>query len=38
MNFQGKNPALFHAIVDIQGNNIDFDNFLDGVLTRLGNK
>jgi centrin-1 len=40
LGFESKNPTIFNMIADLesQGREIDFEEFLDGITSRLGDK
>jgi Ca2+-binding EF-hand superfamily protein len=40
LGFETKNPTIFHMIADLEshGKEIDFEEFLDGITSRLGDK
>lgn len=40
LGFETKNPTIFNMIADLEaeGREIDFEEFLDGITARLGDK
>jgi Ca2+-binding EF-hand superfamily protein len=40
LGFQSKNPTIFHMIADLEslGREIDFEEFLDAITSKLGDK
>lgn len=40
LGFEAKNPTIFHMIADLEGlgREVDFEEFLDGITSRLGDK
>jgi len=40
LGFESKNPTIFNMIAELesQGREIDFEEFLDGITSRLGDK
>ncbi|MCL4112363.1 UNVERIFIED_CONTAM: hypothetical protein GTU68_039654 [Idotea baltica] len=40
LGFESKNPTIFNLIADLEaeGRDIDFEAFLDGITSKLGNK
>jgi hypothetical protein len=40
LGFESKNPTIFNMIADLEGlgREVDFEEFLDGITSRLGDK
>ena len=40
LGFESKNPTIFHMISELEslGREIDFEEFLDGITSKLGDK
>ena len=38
LGFESKNPTIFNMIADLEGKEIDFEEFLDAITSKLGDK
>ena len=40
LGFESKNPTIYHMIADLESGNkeIEFDDFLDAIANKLGDK
>ena len=40
LGFESKNPTIYHMIADLEagGKEIEFDDFLDAIANKLGDK
>ena len=40
LGFESKNPTIFHMIAELEslGREVDFEEFLDGITSKLGDK
>jgi len=40
LGFESKNPTIFNMIADLEslGREVDFEEFLDGITSKLGDK